>query len=243
MSVNNDSLDRINSEYKTPKTTPAEQTPSPTPTPNPNLTLSNDMDEVSSSLCQPLTQYEGLEYVPLTYQYLTYGDIKEHVQSYSLSDEDIRRLIGLIPWVENGFDDGYITYPNDNPCNITTDTIIRGVTVDDLNGQTCVNVGGQQRPLASFKDWKKSIDAVKAKLNTASAKNDMSQIGSERYENKNEEMYAKIYIKYIYDNIPTDTEFERIITNPANDKEKNIKQRYETVIPLFDAGIKWYETV
>jgi len=242
MSVNIDLLDRINSEYKTPKTTPAEQTPSPEPEPNSNSSVNGEMNEVSSSLCQPLTQYEGLDYIPLTTQLLSYADIKEHVQSYSLSDGDIRRLIGLIPWVENTFNSGYVTFNNNNPCNVTTDAIIRGVTIDDLNGQTCVNVGGQQRPLASFNDWKKSIDAVKAKLNTASAKIDMSEIGSERYENNPEEMYAKIYIKYIYDNISTDTEFERIITNPANDKEKNIKQRYEQVVPLFDAGIKWYET-
>ena len=68
----------------------------------------------------------------------------------------------------------------------------------------------------------------------------MRQIGSTRYQDKNEDLFAKIYIKYIYDNISTDTEFERIISSPANDSEKNIKQRYEQVVPLFDLGDKWY---
>ena len=68
----------------------------------------------------------------------------------------------------------------------------------------------------------------------------MSEIGSSQYVNENEKLYAKIYIKYYYSQISSDTEFNRIITNPTNQNEKNIKQRYEEVIPIFDKGIKWY---
>lgn len=240
MSVNVDLLERLNKETNKPKTTQVPETPSPTPTPNVNSTVNGEVNEVSSTLCSPLTQYAGLDYISLTTDTLSYADIKDHVEKYRLGNLNIQKMIGLIPWIENGFNNGKVTVNNNNPCNVTTDTVIRDVVINDLNGQTCVNVNGRQRPLASFNDWKKSLDSIKAKLTTPSVINDMRQIGSTRYQDKNEDLFAKIYIKYIYDNISTDTEFERIISSPANDSEKNIKQRYEQVVPLFDLGDKWY---
>jgi len=61
-----------------------------------------------------------------------------------------------------------------------------------------------------------------------------------RYATAKEELYAKIYIKYLYSQIGTDAEFERIIDTPATAEEQRIKERYNTVVPLFKSGINWY---
>ena len=178
MSVNIDLLRRLNEQYAKPKTTPVPDTPSPTPTPNPNLTLGNELNEVSSSLCTPLTRYEGLDYVPLRNETLSYIEIKDFADSINTSDVDVKRLIGLIPWIENTFQNGVLSFRNGNVANLTTDTVLNGINSSDIEGQVCVNVGGQNRPLASFTDWKKGMEVVKTKLATFSVLYDMSsQIG------------------------------------------------------------------
>ena len=249
MSVNIDLLTRINNDYNKPKQKNQDVTNdegTSTPITNEQSTangVQGESTEIGSSNCTPIATYSGLDYVPLREETLSYNNIRNYVNSLSLSksDEDVRRLIGLIPWLYNtGVLKSSVKFKNGNLGNLTTNKILRGVDVSDLEGQVCVNIEGQNVPLASFSDWKKSMNAIKSVFDVASVYNDMSQIGSERYENKNEEMYAKIYIKYFYSQISTDSEFNRIITTPANDQEKQIKQRYETVVPLFDQGIKWY---
>jgi hypothetical protein len=122
-----------------------------------------------------------------------------------------------------------------------TDKIINGIDVSEIEGQVCVNVNDSNRPMASFDDWKKSIDVIKTRLTTNSVFNDMSTIGTQQI--KNEELYAKIYIKYWYAQIGSDSQFEQIISNPQNQDERNIKERYEQVVPLFKSGMKWYEEI
>ena len=59
------------------------------------------------------------------------------------------------------------------------------------------------------------------------------QNGSQ-YRNKNEELYAKIYIKYIYDNMSQTLNLKDNYQVLKIKKKRNIKQRYEQVVPLFD---------
>jgi len=248
MSVNIDLLKRLNEQYNKPKQQNQNVTNdegTSTPITNEQSTangVQGNATEIGSSNCTPIARYVGLDYVPLRDETLSYSNIKDYVKTLTLlrDDMDVRRLIGLIPWIEFTVNNSSVKFKNGNLGNLTTNKILRGVDVSDLEGQVCVNMGGQNVPLASFTDWKKSMDSIKALLNTPSVYNDMSQIGQSSTDDKNEDVYAKIYIKYFYSQISTDSEFNRIITNPANDQEKQIKQRYETVVPLFDQGIKWY---
>jgi len=121
-----------------------------------------------------------------------------------------------------------------------TDKNLNGITVGDIEGQVCISIGGQNRPLASFIDWKTGMKAVSTILQGVGPSNDITQAGSVRYATAKEELYAKIYIKYLYSQIGTDAEFERIIDTPATAEEQRIKERYNTVVPLFKSGINWY---
>lgn len=250
MSVNIDLLERINDSYKKPKQKNQHLTTdegTSTPITNEQSTangVQGTPTEIGSSNCTPISTYAGLQYVQLRDETLSYVNIKDYVKTFTLlrNDIDVRRLIGLIPWVEFTVTNSSVKFRNGNLGNLTTNKLLRGINVNDLEGQVCVNMGGQNVPLASFTDWKKSMDVIKAVFDTASVHTDMSEIANENTENKPEEVYAKIYIKYFYSQISTDSEFNRIISNPTNDQEKQIKQRYETVVNLFDVGIKWYET-
>ena len=245
MSVNIDMLKRINNSYKKPKSNDTTTTTNTTQNVGNNVNnagSTTNLQEISKTFCTPYTDYSGLDYVSLRDESLSYGNIRDYVKTLSLNknDEDVRRLIGLIPWIENGFNGGTVKFKNSNLGNLTTNKKIRGISISDLDGQVCVNSNGENIPIASFSDWKKSMDGIKATFNTSSVYADMSELGSSQYVNENEKLYAKIYIKYYYSQISSDTEFNRIITNPTNQNEKNIKQRYEEVIPIFDKGIKWY---
>ena len=242
MSVNLDILKQLNDTYRREQqATESSQNESEvnTNTGQTSNGISGQQTEVSQTFCTPLQQYESLPYVSLRSETLAYSEIKSYATSLSLSDADVQRLIGLIPYVENTVNNGQITFNNGNVGNLTTDKILRGITNNDIEGQVCVNVGNENRPLASFVDWRTSMEVVKTILTTSSVYNDMSQINSST-DLPSEKLYAKIYIKYYYSQIGSDAEFDRIISNPSNDDERQIQERYNEVVPLFQKGISWY---
>jgi len=243
MSVNLDILKQLNDTYRREQqATESSQNESEvnTNTGQTSNGISGQQTEVSQTFCTPLQQYENLPYVSLRTETLAYSEIKSYADALSLSNLNVRRLIGLIPWVENTINNGQITFNNGNLGNLITEKILRGITNNDIEGQVCVNVDNQNKPLASFADWKTSMEVIKTILTTSSVYNDMTQIGSSEYENESEKLYAKIYIKYYYSQIGSDADFNRIITNPSNDDERQIQSRYNQVVPLFKKGINWY---
>ena len=244
MSVNLDILQQLNDTYNSEEKAAEsnQNADGATEDTTPSSTgVSGEVEEVNQTFCSPIAEYETLPYVTLRDETLPYSEIKTYVDDITLSNENIRRLIALIPWVENNVTGGVIKFKNGNLANLTTDvTTLRGILYTDIEGQVCVNNGSQNRPLASFIDWKTSMDVVKTVLTTSSVSNDMTQIGLPEYVDENEKLYAKIYIKYLYSQIGTDAEFDRIITSPANASEQRIKDRYDAVVPSFKRGINWY---
>jgi len=243
MSVNLDILERINEKYNQQKTKSESNEGEEVVNEGEQVNVNGERKEVNSSFCSPIQQYEGLPYVDLSSVKLAYSEIISYVDTLSFrGDEDVERLVGLVPYVEFGVgSDNFVKYYNGNLGNIMTDKIINGIDVSEIEGQVCVNVNDSNRPMASFDDWKKSMDVIKTRLTTNSVFNDMSTIGSQQI--KNEELYAKIYIKYWYAQIGSDSQFDQIISNPQNQEERNIKERYEQVVPLFKSGMKWYEEI
>ena len=244
MSVNLDILKKLNEGYnKQEQATTAsngEEETNTTPADTGVNAGSPEVNEVSETLCTPLSLYETLPYVPLRDETLSYSEVKTYSESLSLSNGNLEQLIGLIPWVENPPSSGVSTFRNGNINNLMTDKNLNGITVGDIEGQVCISIGGQNRPLASFIDWKTGMKAVSTILQGVGPSNDITQAGSVRYATAKEELYAKIYIKYLYSQIGTDAEFERIIDTPATAEEQRIKERYNTVVPLFKSGINWY---
>lgn len=241
MSVNLDILKRINNSYKQQqKAVEAQNGETEGNENNTNNGLSGNFQEVNSTFCNPISIYSGLDYVPLRNETLPYSQIVEYMNSTSISDTGIRRLIGTIPWVENTVTNGVLSFKNGNVANLTTDKNLYGIDISDFEGQVCVTSSGQNKPLASFTDWKKGMKYLENRLTTPSVLEDYRQIGNAEYFRNNEKLYAKIYIKYIYSQIGTDSEFDRIISNPTNDDERRIKERYDTVVPLFNVAINWY---
>lgn len=244
MSVNLDILKKLNEDYNEQKTadtpTNGEEETNTTPAEAGTSAGSPEVIEVSETLCTPLALYEVLPFVPLRSETLSYSEVKTYAESLSISNIYLQELIGLIPWVENPLSSGVSTFKNGNINNLTTDKNLNGIDVSDIEGQVCISIDGENRPLASFTDWKTGMSVVSTILQGAGPSNDILQAGSVRYVTAIEELYAKIYIKYIYSQIANDAEFERIIDTPANAQEQKIKDRYNTVVPLFKSGINWY---
>ena len=249
MSVNIDLLKRLNTDYNKPKETPTPETPTVTPTPqngssndDGETTNSTNGNEVGSSNCSPVAAYQGIDYVTKKNTKYAYSEIVNYVNSKT-TNNDIKMLIVGTIWREQGNSNGFATAFNDNYIGLTTDSgVWAGLDIDKVNGQFCVSSTSDGRPRSyfSFSDPTGAFDVLFTRFNSSAVGTQISEyLNGPRTIDNLSVAYSKIYIRNWFRRISTDSELERIITNPQTQDEILIQKTYNNSIPIFKTAISW----
>ena len=249
MSVNIDILRRqAEKSRRQAESTPRNDSGEPSENQNgdptvPNSSSTGQGSNIGSSACNPVAAYQDLDFVQTNSTQYSYTDIKNYVVGKT-SNINIQRLVLGIIWREQGYHGGYVKGLNNNYVGLTTDSgTFSGIDMNKVDGQFCraTTSDGRPRSYFSFNDPTGGFDVLFKRFNSPAlvAQLQLYLVGPNTINNI-AIAYSKVYVRNWYRRIPTQAEFDRIITNPQTDDEKKIKTTYENSIPIFESAIEWF---